>query len=523
MKIFKAISILMILASNILANNKSKNRPNILFAFADDWGKYASIYSKFESDKTINSVVRTPNFDRLAEKGVLFTNAYVNSPSCTPCRSSILTGQYFYRTGLGAILLGATWDYSRPAFPIMLEKQGYHIGYTYKVWGPGIPMDAPFVPEKHEYINAGREMNSFSQTVDQAENVKDGKGLIYQEVLQNFKDFLSDKDEDEPFFYWFGPTNTHRKWVKGSGKRFWQIEPDSLKGKIHAAFPDVPEIREDIADYLGEVQGFDAALGVLVNYLIETGEFENTIIVVSGDHGIPGFPHAKTNLYDLGTSVSLGICFGNHIKGGRTIYDFVNLMDLAPTFLDLAGIDIPDVMTGRSLMQLLKSDRDGWIDPERNFVVTGRERHVDDANENFLPYPMRSYRTKDFLYIRNFKTERWPVGIRERGYKDMDNGPTKDWLLEHHNDQNYQWYLQLAFGQRPYEELYDLKVDPDQIKNVVGIPAYSSILDSLSYLLDSVLIVTKDPRMFGDGNTFDNPPHSSEFVKPDRNHKTNLK
>ena len=109
-------------------------RPNIVFAFADDWGRYASAYRPFEGESSINGLIDTPHFDRIASEGTLFLNANVPAPSCTPCRSSILTGRYFWQTGMGAILSGARWDETIPTYPLILEKAGYHIGYTYKVW-----------------------------------------------------------------------------------------------------------------------------------------------------------------------------------------------------------------------------------------------------------------------------------------------------------------------------------------------------------------------------------------------------
>jgi len=120
-----------------------RSRPNILFAFADDWGRYASAYAKLEPGG-ISDLVNTPHFDKVAANGVLFKNAFVNAPSCTPCRSSLLSGQYFWRTGLGAILQGAIWDDSIPSYPLILKDNGYHIGHTYKVWSPGTPVDAPY-------------------------------------------------------------------------------------------------------------------------------------------------------------------------------------------------------------------------------------------------------------------------------------------------------------------------------------------------------------------------------------------
>lgn len=496
---------------------QQKKRPNIVFAFADDLGEYASIYKHIEGKLKANAVVQTPWFDRLSEDGVLFTNVHVNAPSCTPSRSAILTGQYFYRTGLMAILLGAEYNYSIPAFPVMLENSGYHIGYTYKVWHPGTPANAPFRPEIHQYNKAGSKMNSFSQHVTGAADMEKEKDLIYSQVLDNFKQFLGEREKGQPFFYWFGPTNTHRPWVKGSGKKIWGIDPDQLKGRLPGSFPDVPEVREDVADYLGEVQAFDGAVGVLVKHLKEIGEYDNTMIVVSGDHGIPGFPHAKTNLYHIGTGVPLAIAFGDQIKKGRIVNDFINLMDLAPTFLEAAGIEAPYVMTGKSLIPLLYSKKGGWIDPARNYVVAGRERHADDANEGFMPYPMRAYRTKDYLYIRNFKPDRWPAGTWESGYRDMDPGPAKEWLIAHRQDPQYEKYIKIAFERRPEQELYDLKRDPDEMNNVAGDTAYAAVLKEYAQKLDSVLISTHDPRMNDDGLTFDRPPYTLKFIRPARN------
>jgi arylsulfatase A-like enzyme len=200
-------------------------RPNIVFAFADDWGRYASAYAKVDKKAGPNAIINTPNFDRVAKEGVLFTHAYVTSPSCTPCRSSILSGQYFFRTGLGAILSGAVWDPAIPSFPLLLRDSGYHIGQTYKVWSPGTPNDAPYGERKYEYESAGRKFNQFSQNVTE---MMDGQGMsmnaakqvLYDEVSGNFDKFLAErKSRDQPFCYWFGPTNVHRKWTRGSGKR----------------------------------------------------------------------------------------------------------------------------------------------------------------------------------------------------------------------------------------------------------------------------------------------------------------
>lgn len=233
----------------------SDKKPNILLLFADDWGRYASLFAEVEGPGSINDVVRTPNFDRIAKEGVLFRNAHVSAPSCTPCRSALLTGQHFWRTNTGAILRGAVWDASLPSFPVLLRESGYDIGYSHKVWGPGTPANSPYTASE-SFSKSGGRFNQFSQnvtaSVEAGMTIDVAKAVLLDESRANFRSFLGARGEGKPFSYWFGPTNTHRKWIKGSGKKLWGIEPDSLKGKMPPFLPDVPEVREDLADYFGE-------------------------------------------------------------------------------------------------------------------------------------------------------------------------------------------------------------------------------------------------------------------------------
>lgn len=502
-------------------------RLNILFCFADDWGRYASCYRGLDGRPTPSDVIQTPNIDRIAREGVLFRNAFVNSPSCTPCRSSLLSGRYFFRTNRGAILQGAQWDSTIPTYPLLLKDAGYHIGKSYKVWSPGTPADAPYGGQAHGYEKAGRAFCDFSENV--AKMVKEGAPLeqakqkLYDQVRANFDTFLAARPAGKPFCFWFGPTNTHRKWEKGSGKAQWNIDPEALKGKLPKFLPDVPEVREDFADYLGEAQAYDAAIGLLVKKLEEIGELDRTLIVISGDHGAPGFPYGKCNLYDFGTEVAL-IARWPGAKGGRVVDDLAILMDLAPTFLETGGVPIPEGMNGRSLASILKSDKSGLVDPTRTWVITGRERHVAAAREGNLPYPHRALRTPDFLYIRNFAPDRWPMGGPGQvtpefapspdalandtflAFSDMDASPTKAWLIGQRNNPTWKPFYDYAFGKRPAEELYDLKNDPDQVKNLAADPAFAKVRQKLSDQLLSTLKEVGDPRVTGDGQTFEQSP-----------------
>jgi len=508
--------------------NKQK-RPNIIFAFADDWGKYASCYAKVENNKAWQHLINTPNVDRIANDGILFNNAFVNSPSCTPCRSSLLSGQHFYRTGRGAILRGAVWDDNIPTYPLILEENGYHIGYTYKVWSPGKPENAGYGGERTKYEVGGNRFNSFSQNVSRmlkvGQSLEEAKNELYKEVRQNFNSFLNANSGNKSYCYWWGPKNTHRSWVKGSGKKFWGINPDSLKGKLPPFLPDEHIVRQDFSDYLGEVMAFDAGLGVLIEMLEERGELNNTIIVVSGDHGIPGFTHGKCNLYDFGTNVTLAVRWPSVITPGRVVDDLVSLVDLAPTFLDVANVAIPEVMTGKSLLPLLESNKSNGIVKQKNdWIITGRERHVESARDGNLPYPQRAIRTKEFLYIINFKPDRWPMGNPEEPnvnikevekktrtcFADYDAGPTKAWIVKNKNtDDNYKYY-KFAFAKRPKEELYHITNDPYQINNLANNQDYQTTKHHLRKQLIEELEKTKDPRVTGNGQTFDKPPYAGK-------------
>lgn len=494
-------------------------RPNILFAFADDWGRYARAYAEHEGANSLNELIETPNFDRIAREGALFTNALVPAPSCTPCRSSILAGQYFWQTGLGAILQGAVWDETIPTFPLELEaKGGYFVGYQYKVWSPGRTLNAPIGAARTRFEPAGRNFNQFSHWVTaNAEDlgIDEAKEALYDETRQNFRAFLDARPAETPFCYWWGPTNTHRTWERGSGKALWGIEPDDLKGRLPAFLPDVHDIREDAADYLGECQAVDKGLGVIVDELRARGELDNTLLVVSGDHGIPGMPRAKCNLYDIGCEVALAVRWPGRVMPGRVVADFVNLMDFGPTFCEAGGIDVPATMTGKSLMPVLEDPRSGQIDPARDHVVTGRERHVGGAREGYLPYPQRSLRTRDFIYIVNFEPDRWPMGDPKGlddpstpapdfetlaydtfvAYADLDASPTKAWMIHHREDHDVEPLYELAFGKRPREELYDLNEDPHYMNNVADDPAYANVRSQLEGRLIDVLRTQDDPRL----------------------------
>src|SRR4051812_5689916 len=325
-------------------------RPNILYCLADDWGwPHAGAYG--------DRVVKTPNFDRVAREGVLFTHAFSASPSCTPSRAAMLTGQAPHRLREGGNLWGSL-PKEFPVYTELLQKEGYFVGLTRKGWGPG------------DYEPGGYAENPAGKTYN------------------NFQGFFSKVPKDKPFCYWFGSHDPHREYVKGSGAKAGLKSADV---QVPPWFPDTPEVRNDILDYYLAVQRFDRELGDILQLLEHAGQLENTLIVVTGDNGMP-FPRCKANLYDGGTRQPLAVRWPARAKGGRTLDDFINLTDLAPTFLEAAGLKPPPQMTGRSFLGLLTGTEQPGA---RDVVFVERERHAN-VRKGDVGYPSRAIRTRDF-------------------------------------------------------------------------------------------------------------------------------
>ncbi|MBP7050565.1 MAG: sulfatase [Phycisphaerae bacterium] len=448
------------------------HRPNILFCIADDWSwPHASIAG--------DRVVKTPTFDAVAREGVLFSNAFVTAPSCTPSRGSIVTGQWHWRLEEGGNLW-STLPAKFPVYPDLLERAGYYVGCTRKGWGPG------------QHQPGGRARNPAGPS------------------FKDFKTFLQARPNGTPFCFWFGSHDPHRDYDWESGVKSG-MKPEDVA--VPPYLPDNEIVRKDLCDYYFEVQRFDREVGELLDLLREAGELDRTLVVITGDNGLP-FPRCKSNLYDGGTRVPLAMRWPARAQGGRVVQDFVSLQDLAPTFLEAAGLTPPAAMTGRSLLAALASDGSGWIDPARDHVLTGKERHAW-VRKGGLGYPCRAIRTRDFLYIRNFEPQRWPAGdptdggepyYPNRAYGDIDDSPTKTYMMKHRDDAQVKPLFEPAFEKRPAEELYDLHKDPYQLRNVASDPAYADTRKKLESSLLAELRATGDPRVLG-GARFDDYPY----------------
>jgi arylsulfatase A-like enzyme len=427
--------------------------PNILLIIADDWSwPHASVYG--------DNVVSTPAFNRVAAQGAIFTQAFCASPSCTPSRSSILTGRPVHQLEESGNLWGLL-NQKFPVFTTLLQVNGYAIGLQGKGWGPG------------NYEAGGYLRNPAGPS------------------FKSFGEFLNTVPDGQPFCFWFGSSNPHRPYEKGSGLA---AGLDPSKVIVPPYWPDTPEVRNDLLDYHLEVQRFDQQAAEILKVLEDSGRASNTMVIMTSDNGMP-FPRAKANLYDAGTRVPLAIRWPDKYRPALVIDSFVNLMDLAPTILDAAGFRPLKSMTGQSLLPLLT----GVEEDDRDRVFLERERHAH-VREGNLSYPMRAVRTERFLYIRNFHPDRWPAGDPELVHSvgpfgDVDASPTKEIVLRTKEIPNYGHYYLLNFGKRPPEELYDLARDPHQINNVVDDPQYRFELGKARGSLTRWLNKTEDPRM----------------------------
>ena len=484
-----------LLCSAVLPDIKTDKRPvadkktNILFVISDDQSyPHASAYG--------TTGVKTPAFDRIAREGVLFTNAFSASPGCSPSRAAILTGKNCWQleeAGTHASSFAATFR----TYPDRLEEAGYYIGFTGKGWGPG------------DFSVSGRSQNPAGKGFNQ-KRMKAPEGISPNDYAANFGQFLATKPADQPFCFWFGANEPHRRYPTGIGQ---QSGMDMAKVNVPGFLPDHPDVKADMMDYFYEIEWFDKHLGRVIQQLQDAGELDNTLIVVTSDNGMP-FPRAKANAYEYGIHMPLAIRWGNRVKGNRTVTDLVSLIDLAPTFLEAAGVafNSSDIQ-GRSLVNVLTGGKQGLVDKKRDAVYASRERH-SSSRWNNLGYPQRCIRTQQYLYIWNVHPDRWPAGDPQpydekgepgppdSGYFDIDDF-RESYLFRERTKPEVARYFHLAVDKRPQDELYDIVKDPACLKNLASEKASEPVLTAMRTKLRNYLTATQDPRMGTNGEIFE--------------------
>ena len=506
---FKDLPHLLILCSTLLLLNSCgedrspagqsteiNQRPNILFAIADDasWKHFGAYGCDW---------VKTPAFDRIAAEGLLFNNAYVPNAKCSPSRSCILTGRNSWQLEEAVSHL--------PYFPEKfvtyaeaLDSSGYWVGATGKPWAPGV----------QGTLN-GKARELAGQKFDEFKLQPPAKFISKIDYARNFDDFLEKRPKGEPFCFWYGGSEPHRAYEYGAALRLTDKKLSDID-EVPSFWPDVDSVRTDMLDYAYEIEYFDGHLSRMIESLEASGELDNTIIVVTADNGMP-FPRIKGQVYEYSNHLPLAIRWPKGIKKpGRTIEDFVNFIDFAPTFMEAAGVS-PEFtgmqpITGRSLSDIFGSEKDGMVTNDRDYVLVGKERH-DIGRPNDQGYPVRGIFKGDYLYLKNFHPERWPVGNPETGYLNTDGSPTKSYLLNTRRVAKIQKWWQLNFGKRVQEEVYNIKDDPYCMNNLADSPKIQEQKKAMIAAMTEQLMLQDDPRMTGNSQVFDSYLYSGEDVR----------
>jgi len=465
-------------------------RPNILFCIADDASHFGCYGHRF---------VRTPHADRVAREGVRFTNMFTTNPKCAPSRASIVTGMHTWQLKEACnhwnVFPGAD---EFAVYSDLLMAGGYHVGHTGKGWGPG------------DYRRRGRVHNPAGpHFMDRRLTPPAGSCISPCDYAGNFADFLAARPVGAPFCFWYGGFEPHRPYTRGEGLRDGK-RPDDVD-RVPPYWPDEEVVRRDMLDYAFEIEWFDRHVGLMLEQLEARGELDNTLVIVTSDNGCP-FPRVKGQMYDDDFRLPFVAMWRDRVTPGRVIEDLCSFIDLAPTFLEVAGLPIHPQIAGRSLTDVLGAQGSGMVTAHRRRAFMGRERH-DVGREGDVGYPVRCIRTPEWLYVRNFRPDLWPAGDPVTGFTDCDSSPTKARVIELHEKGDDGCY-RLCFGKRPAEELYDIRCDPHCLDNLADVPEHAALKDQLWRELEAKLRETGDPRIFGQGDVFDtyeytgSTPHS---------------
>lgn len=451
-------------------------RPNILFIIGDNW--------KWPTAGILGDpMAKTPAFDRIAREGVLFTHTFNPVPSCSPTRSCLLTGKAAHQLGERASLWSA-FPKDTPIVTDLLREAGYDVGFSGKGWAPG-----------NHAISGWKENPVGTKYAD-------------------FADFHAKHDASKPFFFWLGNTDTATKAGKLPYLDLAKQKLDASKLTVPPELPDCAEVRDDLMNYYGGVMKMDEDAAAAVAVLEKSGKLDNTVVIYTSDNGWQ-MPRGLANCYDAGSRVPLAVRWGKQLSAGRKVDDFINVADLGPTFLELADLAVPREMSMHSIRSLMLGE---GMKTNRDAVFMERERHANVRHDN-QSYPCRAIRTRDFLYIRNLRPDRWPAGdpdvlfLHGRPFGDVDTTKVKDFLLSHQGDPAFAKHITLIFGKRPAEELYDLRSDPDQIDNVAANVKYADTLKQLRTRVDEWMKGTSDPRVDPANDDWDKFPYYGKAPK----------
>ncbi len=445
----RAFCVFGFLCSMVLLGNQTvaDEPPNIVLMIADDmnWddcGAYG------------HPAIRTPNIDQLAADGMLFRHAYLTTNSCSPSRSSILTGKYPHNTG--AEQLHWPLPAGSPTFAKALQQAGYYTAAAGK-WHLGNHVRDHF-DKIYEASTAGFVLPS-------GKDGQPAKMIATQPSgCEDWERALEQRPMDKPFFMWLAALDPHREYSEGA------LDPPHTHDDVivPAHLPDTPEVREDLRLYYDEIGRLDQYVGKVINVLKKQGVDKNTLVLFISDNGRP-FPRDKTSLYDGGIRTPWIVRWPDHVDAGQTTDALVSSVDLAATFLDVASRGTLSLATeGKSFASVLGDSRRS----HREFAFG--EDHWHDYEDH-----ARAVVTQQYKLIRNDYVDLPPTPSADAG-----RGLSWQKMLKLYDAGELPAQQQTCFiAPRAQWELFDLNRDPGELTNLIDDPAYASVAERLKAAL----------------------------------------
>jgi N-sulfoglucosamine sulfohydrolase len=407
----------------------TNRKPNIIVMVVHDLGTRLGCYGE--------TMVESPNLDRLAQEGIRFTHHYSVSPYCSPSRGSILTGKYPHVNGLmGLVPLGWNLSSDNATLSQLLKGGGY---------------DTFLFGHQHEVRDRQQYRSYYDYMSDEATT-------SCEQVASEVKHFLTNRapENENPFFARIGFWEVHRPY-----EAYEKADPASIV--VPPYLKDTPGVREDLAMFHGSIKKMDQTVQNILDNLEKAGQKDNTIVVFTTDHGID-FPRAKGTLYDPGIQTTMLIRWPQACSGNTINSDLISSVDLFPTLLEAAGLPIPNNIQGQSFLPLLE----GKEYSPRSFIFAEKNTVASDLK--------RCVRTNQYKYIRNFQE-----GPLIYMMPSMEASLTRRDIGNDHLEP------------RPSVELYDLNKDPNEMDNLAGHPEFAHIENMLADQLQGIMEETKDP------------------------------
>ena len=452
---FKSKLILLIipLFFSCYENIKTTQKPlNVVWISCEDMGPILGSYG--------NDIVKTPNLDKLASEGVRYTNAYSTVGVCAPSRFSIITGMYSARLGAHNMRTGDYHNYKTPE-QVSHRKD---IGVIDKA-GKNIPEYEVVTPlHVKPFTEMLRKEGYYCANNFKCDYQFNAPFTAWDEVSSTVS--FRDRPKDTPFFYVWNTLLTHESRIWERGNKPLTVSPEDIK--IPSYFPDIPEVRNDIARKYSNIEAMDKKVGELINQLESDGLLENTIIMFWSDHG-GNLLRQKRAVGNSGLNVPLIIRYPNKKNAGKVDDRIVSLMDLGPTVLSLLNIKLPKHYDGKAIA--------GRYEEEARKYAFGTADRFDESTDM-----QRSVLDGRYVYIKNFMPE-LPLIYRNK-YRERITMNSKliqmDSLNMLEGDAAY-----IFMKTKPEEEFYDLANDPYEVNNIIDDPQYTKKINEFRVALEN--------------------------------------